>query len=178
MQFNPIQQKQLLDLARNVILSHFDHHKVHKPEDPAFQEKKGVFVSLHLHGKLRGCIGYVKGVSSIVDSVVEMAHAAAFKDERFTPVAKDEVEALDIEISILGDMLPVASKDEIQIGRDGLMLHYRWASGLLLPQVAVEWKWDVNEYLKQICRKTGVPDGSWSAEGAVLYRFEAQVFGS
>jgi len=178
MQYTAEQRSKLLDLARSVIHSHFDHHKVHLPEDTAFQEKKGVFVSLHLHGKLRGCIGYVKGYKSITDSVVEMAHAAAFRDERFQPVAKDEVDHLQIEISILGDMLPVASKDEIKIGRDGLLLHYRWASGLLLPQVAQEYHWDVDEFLRQICRKAGVPDGAWKAEGAALYRFEACVFGS
>lgn len=177
MQYTKEQQNMLVDLAKNVIGSHFDHRKVHKPTDPVLQDKKGVFVSLHLHGRLRGCIGYVKGYKSIIESVVEMAHAAAFRDERFTPVVKDELDDLEIEISILGDMIEVSSRDEIQIGRDGLMLHYRWASGLLLPQVATEYKWDVDEFLRQICRKAGVPDGSWHAEGASLYRFEACVFG-
>ncbi len=170
------QRSTLLGLARQVITSNFDGATTSLPTDPVFQKKHGLFVSLHLNGDLRGCIGSIRGYKSLAQSVVEMARAAAFQDPRFLPVKSDEISHLKIEISILSEMIPVTDPDQIVIGRDGLYLEHPKGSGLLLPQVPVEWNWDKDAFLRHICRKAGVPERSWQDPNARLSRFTAEVF--
>ena len=177
MKLTKAQQTELLALARSAIRARFEHQQIAVPQDKLFSQKLGLFVSLHRHGELRGCIGYVKGHKSITESVVEMAQAAAFRDIRFPPLAIDEMEDLEIEISVLGPMMAVTDTSEVEVGRDGLYLEHPWGSGLLLPQVALEWHWDRKTFLLHICQKAGLQPKAWEEEGARLYRFEACVFG-
>lgn len=170
-------KKLLLKLARDSIAARFAPLQLEIPDAPELQEKRGVFVTLHRDGELRGCIGYVRGYKSIVQSVAEMAQNAAFQDSRFPPLRQDELSQIQIEISILSQMTPVDSTTEIVIGRDGLLLQHPYGSGLLLPQVPIEWGWDLESYLYNICRKAGLNKGAWKDEGAKLYRFSAEVFG-
>jgi len=169
-------KKQLLRLARDYIACRFQPGKPEKPDAPELQEKRGVFVTLHKRGELRGCIGFIEGYKSIVDSVHEMAQSAAFHDPRFPPVRKDELDELEIEISILSKMTPLKDTSEIVIGRDGLFIRHPRGSGLLLPQVPFEWNWDLDTYLKHICLKAGLHEGAWKDPGAQLFRFTADVF--
>ncbi len=173
--FSAEQRKMLLQLARDAIKSQLTEKQVTLPED-RFLIKRGVFVSLHKHGQLRGCIGYTHGFKEIIPSIIEMAQAAAFKDPRFEPVTLEELSELEIEISVLSEMELITDAAEIVIGRDGLGLIHPWGSGILLPQVPVEHKWDVSTYLKQICYKAGLPPDSWKEKEAKLYRFTAEVF--
>jgi uncharacterized protein (TIGR00296 family) len=83
---------------------------------------------------------------------------------------------VEIELSLLGPLEPVGGPSEIDIGRHGLVVERGWSRGLLLPQVATEWGWDVETFLAHTCRKAGLPDDSWK-RGATLWRFEAEVFG-
>ena len=173
---SPHQQTELLEYARATIAARFGHPKPEPPQDPVFDKKYGLFVSLHLEGNLRGCIGYIEGFAPLHDSVREMALAAAFRDPRFPALKANELELIEIEISVLGDLIPISNADDIQIGRDGLFIEHPQGSGLLLPQVATEWNWSSQEFLKQVCRKAGLAASAWSDESAVLYRFEAEVF--
>jgi AmmeMemoRadiSam system protein A len=170
------QKQSLLKLARDVIHARLHHSTYTSPDDPAFAEKRGMFVTLHIFGKLRGCIGYIHAYKSILDTVKEMALAAAFRDPRFPPVQADELPDISIEISLLSPMEPVQDISEITIGRDGLYLDHPYSSGLLLPQVATEWNWDRDTFLQQVCRKAGLPDQAWQDDGAQLYRFSAEIF--
>ena len=143
----------------------------------ALRAPGAAFVTLHLNGRLRGCIGTVEPRDlSLADTVVMMARAAALEDPRFAPVQPDEVPALEIEISVLGPLVPVASPSEIQIGRDGLVVEEGHRRGLLLPQVPVEWGWDRETFLRQTCVKAGLPPDRWQHR-ARLFRFAAEVFG-
>lgn len=169
-------KKKLLKLARETIEARFARRQVQIPQDPELQQRRGLFVSLHTDGELRGCIGYIRGFKSLVASVVEMAEAAAFHDGRFLPLRADELDDLEIEISVLSEMETLADPEDIQIGRDGLFLQHPHGSGLLLPQVPVEWHWDRPTFLRQICRKAGLPDKAWQDKGAQLFRFSAEVF--
>ena len=169
-------KKALLKLARDSIAYRFTGIPPVKPTYPELQEKRGVFVTLNKHGQLRGCIGYIQGYKSIVDSVIEMAQAAAFEDPRFPPLRQSELPELEIEISILGDLIPVNNIDEIVIGRDGLYIQHPYGSGIFLPQVPLEWNWDLPTYLKELCRKAGLNDKDWMDPRAQLFRFEAEVF--
>ena len=145
--------------------------------DPKFEEKSGIFVTLKKAGALRGCIGFVKGVEPLKYAIQDMAIAAATQDPRFSPVKLDELKDIDIEISVLTPMVPVADFAEIEIGKDGLMLICGPHSGLLLPQVATEWNWDTEEFLNNLCLKAGLPPGAHTYPEARLLKFSAEVFG-
>lgn len=136
----------------------------------------GSFVTLNIGGRLRGCIGSIIGHEPLYLNVWNMARQAAFNDPRFPPLTKDEWPAVTMEISVLDEPSPCLSVDQIEIGRDGLILQYAGRTGLFLPQVPVENHWNVQEYLKWLCAKAGVPDGSWKKPGARLFWFQAQVF--
>ncbi len=174
--FNAEQRKALLELARQSIASRFSKEAVIYPDDQDFQIQSGVFVSLHKHGELRGCIGYIKGFKDLVPSIIDLARSAAFQDPRFSPVRHTELPELNIEISIMSDLYPVNDVKDVLIGRDGLFLEHPMGSGLLLPQVPVEWHWDLTTFLDQICRKAGLRAGSWEDDKAKLYRFTAEIF--
>lgn len=142
-----------------------------------FAEHCGVFVTLKKDGELRGCIGLVEGRQPLGKGIQEMAVAAATEDPRFNPVTFEELKEISIEVSILSPMIPVSDVSEIKVGRDGLLLKKFPNSGLLLPQVATEWGWDRDEFLKNLCMKAGLPPGSHIQPGAKLFRFTAEVFG-
>jgi len=169
-------RSELLTFARAVITRKLQGIPCHTPSDKAYAELKGVFVTIHKHGELRGCIGYIRGYKNIVDSVQEMALSAAFRDPRFPPLRADELPVIRLEISILSPMIPVEDIADITIGRDGLYLEHPYSSGLLLPQVATEWGWDRDTFLAQLCRKASLPNKSWLDKDARLYRFSAEIF--
>ena len=133
-----------------------------------FVEKYGIFVTLENYqtGELRGCIGFPRGGSPISESVVEASIAAAFEDPRFVPVSKAELDDILISVSILSEPVPIKGgaaerKKSIKIGRDGLIVEYGHYSGLLLPIVAVEQKWDEEQFLNEVCVKGGIPANYW-----------------
>lgn len=174
---NDAQKKELLKLARNSIRRRLSGEEYHTPADPAFDAECGAFVTLHLAGNLRGCIGYVQAFKSIRDSIREMALAAAFEDPRFPPLKREELPHIRIEISLLSPLIRVQELSEITIGRDGLLLQHPYSSGLLLPQVATEWGWDRDSFLRQVSLKAGLPGTAYLDSGAILYRFSAEIFG-
>lgn len=174
--FSNEQKKLLLELARSALLAHFEQRKSQLPQDEAFKARYGLFVSLHIGKELRGCIGYIKGYKPLADSVVEMAEAAAFRDPRFAPVEKVELDKIVIEISVLSEMTKMQHGEEPVVGRDGLFISHPYGSGLLLPQVAVEWGWDASAFLREVCRKAGLNADAYKDEKSSLYRFSAEVF--
>jgi len=144
--------------------------------DPRFAERCGIFVTLKKNDNLRGCIGFVRGVEPLRAAIQEMAIAAATRDPRFPAVTADELGEISIEISVLTPMTEVGTLDEIEIGKHGLMLTLGRHSGLLLPQVPVEWGWDVEEFLTNLCHKAGLPPGSHLQPGARLLKFSADIY--
>lgn len=144
---------------------------------PALAEARAAFVSLHVrrNGRLRGCIGWLEPRGSLLEAVVANAATAATGDPRFEPVRPGEVEDLEIEISVLGPLQEVREFDEIQVGRDGLIIQKEGVRGVLLPQVPVHMHWDRVQFLENLCRKAGLPAQAWR-EGAQVRRFEAEIF--
>ncbi|MCB5251992.1 MAG: AmmeMemoRadiSam system protein A [Candidatus Cloacimonadaceae bacterium] len=173
---NDIQKRSLLQLAYDVIYARLHRSKYHSPQDPLFEQKRGIFVTLHIDKALRGCIGYIVGYKSILESVKEMAIAAAFRDPRFPPLGPDELADLEIELSVLGELVLIQDFEEIEIGRDGLYIQHPYGSGLLLPQVATEWGWDRQTFLNQVCQKAGLPKSAAQDEDSKIYRFSAEIF--
>jgi len=175
---NDEEKKFLLKLARTTIRTFLDKGK--KPETEYFSDvlkkESGVFVTLHLDGDLRGCIGYVKGFKPLQDAVIEMAISAAFNDPRFAPVSADEFDYLEIEISVLTPLTKITDISEIQIGQDGLLVKQSPYEGLLLPQVATEQNWDLETFLSQTCRKAGLPKSAWQDPETEIFKFSAIIF--
>jgi len=167
--------KKLLKLARESILENFSGEKPEFPEGKQFKQLRGVFVTLTKSGELRGCVGFPMPIKSISQAVYESAKEAAFSDPRFSPLREDELDSIKIEISIL-TMPQDCKPNEIKIGRDGLIASYMGYSGLLLPQVAVEWKMSRIQFLEAVCNKAGLPKDSWNKPGFSLKKFSCEIF--
>ena len=152
-----------------------------RPAVPAEPEgvlglRAGVFVSIHSHGELRGCIGHLDADQPLAAVVARSAVAAATEDPRFASVTRAELDDCQIEISVLGPIEPVEDVDDIVVGRHGLIVEESWHRGLLLPQVAREQRWDRDTFLARTCAKAGLPGDAWK-RGAKILKFEAEVFG-
>ena len=144
---------------------------------PVFSRELGAFVTLHVEGNLRGCIGYIEGFLPLTETIRQLAISAAFRDPRFNPLSADEYRRIDIEISILSPIEPLRSFADIVIGRDGLIARKGGRSGLLLPQVATEYGWDTEEFLSHTCRKAGLYPDEWRDGSVSFETFSAYVFG-
>lgn len=171
------QQAALLALARESIAAYLSGRPLPEPpDDPAFARKRAVFVTLHKHGRLRGCIGSLEATQPLGQAVISAALAAATEDPRFRPVTADELDDLHLEISVLSPLRRVTSPDEIIVGTHGVLVRQGWRSGVFLPQVAPEQGWNREEMLTHLCaEKAGLPPDAWK-HGAELYVFTAQVF--
>ncbi|MFH1094713.1 MAG: TIGR00296 family protein [Candidatus Micrarchaeota archaeon] len=159
-----------------------------EPEDvgglPVFGEARGVFVSIHTYPahELRGCIGFPYPLMPLGKALSKAACAAGLEDSRFAPVRAGELDSLVFEVSVLSvpkEMKirePAARLQALKIGRDGLILEYGRASGLLLPQVPIEWNWNGTQFLEALCEKAGLPRDMWKSASARLFTFQAAVF--
>lgn len=151
---------------------------------PAFREKAGAFVTLNTFpdGKLRGCIGYPEPFYPLEESLRKGAQGAT-RDPRFPPLNKRELPGIVVEVSILTppEKLVVEKTTEyprhVKVGRDGLIVGKKYHRGLLLPQVAVEYKWDAEEFLAETCMKAGMMPDSWLDRDTEVWRFSAEFFG-
>jgi uncharacterized protein (TIGR00296 family) len=153
---------------------------------PHLMSKRGVFVTINmiLNGEkiLRGCIGYPKPTLPLVESVRDVAIMAASQDPRFPSLAPGELDQIQIEVSVLSlpKMIqvkkPIEYLNEVQVGRDGLILEWSGGSGLLLPQVAEEQGWDSEEFLCNLCMKAGAPADQWLSPEVKMYKFSSQVY--
>lgn len=147
------------------------------PHSPVPGEiRAGAFVTLHLKGKLRGCIGYPDPELPLLEVVERCAVSAAISDPRFAAIGGDELGDVEIEISVLGPIEHVADISAVVVGQHGLVVERGGRRGLLLPQVASEWNWTAEEFASQTCLKAGLPRDAWQ-NGATLFKFEAEVFG-
>ena len=179
------QGKKLVKLARDSIVSNFSNKKpiVSKELKEEFSAKMGVFVTINKGGNLRGCIGFPEPTNALYDAVINGARSAAFSDPRFPPLGREEIDAITVEVSILSvpKLIEVRNPEDlpkmIQVGQDGLIIRGTFNSGLLLPQVAVEYKWDSKTFLEQTCVKAGLPEGTWmDFDACRVYKFQGQVF--
>ena len=175
-EYSPEERGILLGLAHQSIAAALNQVTLDlTPPSEHLAEPRGAFTTLHLEGKLRGCIGYVFSQQSLYRTVAETACSAAFDDPRFEPVTSDEAGALKVEISVLSKLQPI-TREEIVLGKHGLVVMQGSRRGLLLPQVPGEWAWDCETFLAQTCLKAGLPPDAW-LRGAELQAFTAEVFG-
>jgi uncharacterized protein len=154
-----------------------------KPPGMEYKAKRGVFVTIKKFKdrSLRGCIGFISP-TPIWDAVQSAAALAAFEDPRFPPLRKEELGNVVIEVSVMTEpsLLQGVCREEyasnIRIGKDGLIIFNQGSSGLLLPQVPLEEKWDTGQFLDALCLKAGMPASSLDDQNTKLMRFQCQVF--
>ncbi|MDK2978619.1 MAG: hypothetical protein PWP52_1333, partial [Bacteroidales bacterium] len=169
----------LLKIARKTITEYLESGKIPDVDKnaitPAMQEHCGAFVTLHLDGALRGCIGRFSANEPLYKVVQEMAVSAATKDPRFPAVKPDEMDKIDLEISVLTPLQKIESIDEIEMGRHGIYIKKGFATGTFLPQVAQETGWAKEEFLGHCARdKAGLGWDGWKE--AEIFIYEALVF--
>ena len=175
------QRKTLLQIARDSIAAVLDGKRPdlnRYPIDDDLRRPAGAFVTLNdRDGELRGCIGSLHPTAPLYQAVSSSAISAAFRDPRFYPVNREEFAGLHLEISVMGPITRVSDVNEIEVGRDGLIITRGHNAGLLLPQVATEWGWDRETFLSQTCVKAGLPPGAWRSAETKIEHFSAEVFG-
>jgi AmmeMemoRadiSam system protein A len=169
-------QQTLLRMAREAIAEAVRHHRLPDIPEPAeaLRQPCGAFVTLRKGKRLRGCIGYIEAIKPLYTTVRECAVAAALHDPRFSPLTFPEIAALNLEISVLSPLAEIVP-EAIEVGKHGLLISLGNLRGLLLPQVAVEWKWNREQFLRETCLKAGLPPDAW-LHGAKIRAFTAQLF--
>ena len=173
------EKRMLKDIALTSIKDSLDGKRIAQPifnsQFSILNSKCGAFVSLHKQGRLRGCIGHFGEDVPLYEIVAEMARAAAFEDPRFMPVTKNELDDIDIEISVLTPMRRIQSMDEFELHRNGIYIRKGYRSGTFLPQVADEVNWTKEEFVSHCAQdKAGIGWSGW--KDAELYVYEAIVF--
>jgi hypothetical protein len=181
----------LVELARKTIKKYLSIKETFEiPDDipDKMSEKSGVFVTLNKidpkTGKkeLRGCIGYPRPIFPLIEATIQAAKNAAINDPRFPPVELNELDEIVIELSILTPprIMEVQKPEDyfkkIKIGRDGLIIRRGSWSGLLLPQVPVEWNWTKEEFLNHTCSKAGLPGDCWKKKDTEVFVFSGIIF--
>lgn len=166
----------VVGIARDAILSQINKTPIHLVENPypELEQVLGVFVTLSLDGKLRGCIGNIIGQYPLYLGIQNMAIQAAFHDPRFPALTPKEFDALHIELSILSPLTPIHPQ-QVKVGTHGLLLRYHGLSGVLLPQVPTEQGWDKKDYLEGLAHKTGVSVEVFNHKDVELFGFTATI---
>ncbi|MHA2362444.1 MAG: TIGR00296 family protein [Candidatus Hodarchaeales archaeon] len=172
--------------ARKVLETYLSKQEQELPpltEPSILQNNAGIFCTLKKAGQLRGCIGYPYPTYPLGKALVKASIQSAVQDPRFNPVKYNELDKIKIELTVLTppQLLKVSSKEDyykkIEIGRDGLIAEYRNNRGLLLPQVPIEQKWSIIEFLAHTCQKAGIPSDLWQDTNKVkFFIFQGKIF--
>ncbi|MEM4137407.1 MAG: TIGR00296 family protein [Candidatus Anstonellaceae archaeon] len=178
------QGKQLVKKAREAVNLYLSKSIEAEPlRGELFDKNLGVFVTINSYPAhdLRGCIGYPLSPPPLGRGVVKAAIAAATADSRFEPLSLEEIDKIIFEVSVLSEprlleVEPQKREKAIKIPGDGLIIQYGWASGLLLPQVAVEYRFSPKDFLRAVCQKAGLPPDMYLSNSAKIYTFSAQIF--
>jgi len=175
----------LVKAARRAVtefLSNGDRMKLESDLEEKFSFNSGVFVTLNNPDGLRGCIGFPMPEKKLVHAIIEGAIAAATEDPRFPSVKTNELNDIVFEVTVLTPPVvvdvsdPMEYLEKIKVGRDGLIIRHSFSSGLLLPQVPVEYGWNVEEFLQHTCEKAGLARDTWKNESVKIEKFEGIIF--
>lgn len=171
-------QKKLIELSRMVLagLVYGTRMQAGHVEDPyLLSSEYGSFVTLHKGTTLRGCIGTCSPTSPLYETVAEMTQAAATQDHRFSPITKDEIHGIHIDISVLSPLEQASDPLSLIVGEHGLHVAQGKKRGVLLPQVATEYGWDIKTYLSQVCLKADLPEDSWRSKDTQVSSFTTLI---
>ena len=170
--------RMLLRIARESILRGLTSqpHEVLPSDVSVLDELHGVFVTIRMGGELRGCIGYVEPHLPLGETLQEVAQKAAFQDPRFPEMTEQELSVAEIEVSVLSPIERVENINEIEIGKHGLVIEAGASRGLLLPQVAISYQWNREQFLNNTSLKAGLSSSGWKKSGIVIYKFSTETF--
>ena len=175
----------LVKTARKAVtgfLSSGSKLKLESEREEKFSFNSGVFVTLNNPDGLRGCIGFPMPEKKLSHAIIEGAIAAATEDPRFPSVKTNELNDIVFEVTVLTPPVEIDVSDpteylkKIKVGRDGLIIRHSFSSGLLLPQVPVEYGWNVEEFLQHTCEKAGLSRDTWKNESVKIEKFEGIIF--
>ena len=173
------QKNTLLEIARKTVEAVTAGRKI--PDfiinDNILRTECGAFVTIHKKGNLRGCIGNIAGSMPLWETVRKMAVEASLHDPRFAPVSAGELGEIDIEISVISPFEKISDINKIVVGKHGLFIRQGFYQGLLLPQVAAEYKWGRIEFLEHTCNKAGLYRDCYKEKNCEIFIFSADVFG-
>lgn len=171
-------RKAILELARQAVEEAVCRNRLldRIPDTGIFERRCGVFVTLHMGKRLRGCIGVIEAKESLGYSVARCAVSAALEDPRFTRMLPEEMEDLEIEVSLLSPLERIQPQD-IEIGKHGLLVEQGVYRGLLLPQVAIEHHLDKERFLQETCHKAGLRADAWKNPETRIYGFTCEIVG-
>jgi AmmeMemoRadiSam system protein A len=172
--------QRLLQLARDAVVAAVEGRPQTEVDEteltPGLRHLLGAFVTLYLHGELRGCIGRMTYDTPVYRNVIESAISSALNDPRFDPVTVDELPGLRIEVSVLDQPEPIPSIEEFNVNEHGIVMEHGFHHAVFLPKVAREYGWDRPKTLTMLCRKAGLPDDAWRAPEARFKIFRAIEF--
>ncbi len=173
-----MEQKELLKIARDAIVTTVNSGNIPAvtTASQGLSAESGCFVTIKKEGKLRGCIGNFLSEKPLYQLTQEMAASAATKDPRFYPMKPHDLDDFHLEISVLSPLQKIDNVEEIKVGQHGLYIVKDSYRGVLLPQVASEYGWDRDTFLKHTCLKAGLPETAWE-KGCDIFIFSAMVFG-
>ena len=169
-------------MAVTEFLSNGKRMKLEPEREKKFSFNAGVFVTLNNADGLRGCIGFPMPDKKLSHGIIDAAIAAATEDPRFSPVKTNELNDIVFEVTVLTPPVEITVTDpmeyleKIKVGRDGLIIRNSFSSGLLLPQVPVEYGWNVEEFLQHTCEKAGLEKDTWKNEKVKIEKFEGIVY--
>ncbi len=175
----------LVKTARKVVTEYLTTHKKLKLDDKiqtAYSFESGVFVTINDPSGLRGCIGYPLPDKKLLNALTDAAISAATEDPRFPPVKLSEIDKITFEVSVLTPPIEIQVEDpleypqKIKVGKDGLIIKAGFNSGLLLPQVPIEYGWTEEQFLSHTCEKAGLSRDFWKNKEAQVLKFEGIIF--
>jgi AmmeMemoRadiSam system protein A len=169
-------RKSILELTRQAVTEAVCHkHQLQQlPHSEVFDQCRGLFVTLHVKRRLRGCIGVIEAKERLAETIARCAFSAALEDPRFNPMQREELLDMEVEVSLLSPLQPIC-QEEIEIGRHGLLIEQGIRRGLLLPQVAVEHHLDRERFLQETCYKARLPSDAWKSHRTRIYGFTCEI---
>ena len=176
--------KILVKMARTIVTEYLTNNSkiVNNDFKEKFGFKAGVFVSINDKSGLRGCIGFPLAVKKLSDALTDAAISASTEDPRFPSITQNELNSLVFEVTVLSDTEEISAStpdeiiQQIKIGRDGLIIEKGLQSGLLLPQVPVEYNWNIEDFLNHTCHKAGLSNDSWKEKDTEISKFQGIIF--
>ena len=174
----------MVKMARNTVKKYLETNvkDIDNEFNSKFTTKAGAFVTINKQNSLRGCIGYPLPIKKLSNAIIDAAIAAATEDPRFPPINVDEIDQIIFEVTVLSPPAEINVENYqdylsmIKVGRDGLIVESNYKSGLLLPQVPIEYKWNVKEFLEHTCEKAGLDKHAWMDNDTKISKFEGIIF--
>jgi len=172
-------EKQLVQIAAlgvwQIVTGHPMKKRLEPVQDPRWNEKSGIFVTLRTNGQIRGSMGLFESSTTLAETAFNVGQTAATHDSRFAPIQENEIPHLDLEVALLSEATRLAGPHQLKLGEMGVMISRGEKRGVLLPHVAVEQKWNGEQFLEACCEKAGLSHKAWKDANTLVESFSCHV---